>query len=242
EAQLRLFPQSFAKKLGIWICGRRMGLVLTLLAFEIPICVAASSGRRIIRTVSRPKTLQRRPSFNQRAIDAEMLVTRQPGRLGLSHDLLEERLRDIGLHESIAVLAERRVIPYPIVDRQPHEPPKQQVVVELLTEQSLAAYRVKNLQQQRPDQLLRWDRWTTHLRVRRLELSRHLHKSCIDHHSNSTQRMSLRNPALCRHIAEKAFLMDISTAHRARSDRKMLKFTYSRYWPKGSSGTFSTAC
>ena len=66
--------------------GRRgVRLIRALLTMEIRLTVPHSAGRRrVVRSVSRPKTLHRRPGFDQRAIDREMIRAKQALHLGLS--------------------------------------------------------------------------------------------------------------------------------------------------------------
>jgi len=63
---------------------------------------------------------------------------------------------------------------------QPHEPAEQNVVIELLHEQPLTANRAEQLQQLRPVQALRRNRWLAVPRVQRIELARHLSQDFID--------------------------------------------------------------
>jgi len=50
---------------------------------------------------------------------------------------------------TLPILAIHRVIPHPLVHLHHHEPGEQQVVLELLDQHSLAAYRIEDLQQHR---------------------------------------------------------------------------------------------
>jgi hypothetical protein len=56
-------------------------------------------------------------------------------------------LGHFGLQQTVAVLGEHRGIPHCIVQIQPHERAGQNVVVDLLYQQPLAAHRVQHLQQ-----------------------------------------------------------------------------------------------
>ena len=71
----------------------------------------------------------------------------------------EKRRRDPLVQQSLPILPVHRVIPHHLVHLHPHEPPEQQVVLQLLDQNSFAAYRIENLKQQGPKQPLRRDRW-----------------------------------------------------------------------------------
>src|SRR2546430_17569800 len=62
------------------------------------------------------------------------------------------------LQQPIPVLSEGRRVPDRIIDAQAHEPPEEQVVVELLDQHSLAADAVEELQKKGFEQPLRCDR------------------------------------------------------------------------------------
>ena len=67
---------------------------------------------------------------------------------------------DVGrVQQTLPILAVHRVIPYRLVHLHPHKPSEQQVVLQLLDQHALTAYRIENLQQQRPKQSLRRNRW-----------------------------------------------------------------------------------
>jgi len=87
-------------------------------------------------------------------------------------DGLEERRRDIARQQAIPVLAEGRRGPDRVIETQAHEPPEQQVVVQLLHQLSLAANRIQRLQQQRAQQLLGRNRRPPELHIQRAELRR----------------------------------------------------------------------
>ena len=103
------------------------------------------------------KTLLARPRLDQRAVDREVLV---------GHERLRPARRRAGrscramscVQQPVAILREHRRRPDRLVHRQADEPAEQKVVVELLHQQPLAANRVEDLQQQRPQQPLRRNR------------------------------------------------------------------------------------
>ena len=71
---------------------------------------------------------------------------------------LKNALCHLGLQQPLPVLGEYRHVPHRVVDVESHKPAKQQIVIELLHQHPLAAHRIKHLQQQRPQQLLRRNR------------------------------------------------------------------------------------
>ena len=109
------------------------------------------------------------PRINQDAVVTEVLIGGQPRVLYLAVDLSEERARDIGFEQPVAVFRKREAIPHRLVARQAHRPAKQQIVIELLTQQPLAGYRVEHLPQ-RPKQPLRGYQRAALRRVNGLEL------------------------------------------------------------------------
>jgi len=76
-AQLRFFTLAFTRQLVLGIGVRFMRVVRAPLATETHRGVAKIIGRRLPMPVFRLKALHARPSFQQRAIDSEMLVRRQ---------------------------------------------------------------------------------------------------------------------------------------------------------------------
>ena len=76
-----LLAVALAVEPGIAVGGRGVGIVPALLATEVGVAVATASP--IVATfVPWPGALHRRPGFDQRAIDAEVLGRGQPGTLG----------------------------------------------------------------------------------------------------------------------------------------------------------------
>jgi hypothetical protein len=93
------------------------------------------------------ETLLTGPGFDQGPIDREVLVGHQA--LGPLDHAAEKAPGDLLIEQPVAILREHRWRPHGLVHRQANEPPKQQVVIELLHQQSLAANRVEDLQQLR---------------------------------------------------------------------------------------------
>ena len=94
-----------------------------------------------------------------------MFVAEQVLLSGQLQNLLEKGLRYRALQQSLPVLGKHRRIPNRIVHVQAHKPAEQQVVVQLLQQQSLATHRVEHLQQQRSQQFLGSNRGAARARV-----------------------------------------------------------------------------
>jgi hypothetical protein len=82
----------------------------------------ASRGRRTVLPIASTHALDRRPSFNEGAIDAEVFRGKKAFASRSPANAPQELPRRPGLNQSVAVLGESRVIPDPIVHRQPDEP------------------------------------------------------------------------------------------------------------------------
>ena len=130
--------------------------------------------RRWIAAVLRHKALHAGPGLDQRAIDRKVVAGEQPLTCGRFSTLIKELGCDIAVEQPIPVLAEHGCIPYRIVDRQSDEPAEQQIVVELLHQLPLRAHRVEGLQQQRPQQSFRRDRWPAVPRIKLVKFPRQL--------------------------------------------------------------------
>jgi len=105
-------------------------------------------------SVLRAEALVAGPGFDQRAIHGEVFIRQI--RLGSFQHPLEKDFGHFFVQEPLPVLAENRVMPHHFVHAHTDKPAKQQVVVQLLHQEPLAAHRVKYLQQQGPQQSLRW--------------------------------------------------------------------------------------
>ena len=155
----------------------------------------------VVRAAVLPlKALVPRPRLDQRAIDGEVLI-RQP-RLGLGHDQLKEALRDRVRQQTIPILGEHRWRPDRFIHLQAHEPPEQDVVVELLHEEALTPNRIEELQQLRPEQPLRRDRRPPHGRIQAVEVRRHLTQEPVHQRANRSQRMIGGHARVRGHVTE----------------------------------------
>src|SRR5512147_3322560 len=130
EAELALLAVALAEQSGIVVGGRAVGLVGALLALEIALAVAARR-RRCARAVLRPEALQARPCLDQRAVDREMLVRKQPRDAGIVEHGGEELARDLAAQQPVSVLGEHADVPHLLVNAETDEPAEQQIVIEL---------------------------------------------------------------------------------------------------------------
>ena len=163
------------------------------LAFPVGLRVASTPARSlIIAAVLRPKALLARPCLNQRTVDREVFLRQQSAGLGHAHDLGKQAFHHLMRQQAVAILREGRVIPDRIIERQAHEPAKQQVVTQLLAQLPFAADRVEHLQQQSPDQLLRRDRVAAAIGIDRVELGVHRCQRVVHQQPDRPQRMIRR--------------------------------------------------
>src|SRR5580698_1558711 len=90
-----------------------------------------------------------------------MLVGQQWPDLGMVQQFDHELLEHIALLEPFPVLGEHRRNPDLIVRRQPNEPAKKKIVIELLHQLAFRTDAVEHLKQERAQELLRRDRGTS---------------------------------------------------------------------------------
>ena len=87
-----------------------------------------------------------------------MLGGQQAPAAGLRDDVFKEGAGDVAFEQPIPILGEGRRRPHRVVHAEPDEPPKQQVVLQLLHQHPLTAHRIQHLEQQRPQEMLGRDR------------------------------------------------------------------------------------
>jgi hypothetical protein len=148
----------------------------------------------------------------------------------------QELPRHPSLDQPVAVLGKGRVIPDPIIHRQTHKPAEQQVVVQLLAQESFRADRVQHLQHQSSHQPLRSHRLAPTLGVDPIKVPADRAQRIIQQRSYPPQRMRRRDPLLHRHVAEEATLIHIRSAHAALPLPNRVGRTVTHAWQ------FSTAC
>ena len=211
-AQLRSLPCCLLIEPGIRIGGRGVRLVAPLLTMKVALAIA-SIGRWLATAVLRPEALHRRPGFDQRAVDREVLVRKQRLDLWVSQQGLQKPASDVAFQQPVTVLGEHRHIPYRRVHRQADEPAEHHVVGELLHQLALRAHREECLEQQGSQQLLRWDRGTADLRVKLIERRGQATQGGVHERTNHSQRMVRRHHRLRAQVAEYLTRLTIRPAH-----------------------------
>jgi hypothetical protein len=189
--------------------------------------------------VARAEALLTGPRLEQRAVHGEVLVGEQALTVRMDQDGVEEGGRNIAVEQPIAVLGKRGGRPHGVVHAEPHEPAKQQVVVQLLPQLPLTPDRVQRLEQQRPEQLLRRNRRTPEIDIQRPEPRREALERPIGDAPDRPQWMIRRHPLLQRDVAKHRSRLLVGSTHRSapfvsgsmvvRSDRYVVL-------------TFSAAC
>ena len=218
-AQLRFLALALADQPGIRIGGGRVRLVAARLAAKI-VAIAP------VLIVLGPEALVRSPRLQQRAVHREVLVADQITQPRQQHGVLEEVLGDRLVEQPLAVEGERRVIPHRVVDVQADEPAEQQVVVELLHQQPLAAHAVNHLQQRGAQDAFGRDRRATACGVARRQQFIELAQDRVHQNPKLADRMVGRHPILDRYIRKHAKLLDVGAAHRIR--RSVIECVYDR--------------
>jgi len=195
-AELGLFAAALARQPGLGVGGRAMAGVAATLAMEVDVGVSSAvAGRGLLALVpiDGSQALQSRGGFDEGAVDGEVLTGEQLVRLGLPADRGEEGLRDLAGEQARAVLREARRVEDRLVEGQAHEPAQEEVVAQLLDEAPLGGDRVEDLDELRPQQILRSDRGTASRGVEPIERRAHLLEGRIDHDADRAQRMVARH-------------------------------------------------
>lgn len=221
EAQLRFLALAFAQQPAVRIGGGLMGLVLALLAFEVHFGIAAA-GRWRILVILGAKAFHRCPGFNQGAVHGEVFLRQQSSPLRTALDSLKKRRGHLMFDKPVPVFGKGRMIPDLILQGEPDEPTKKQIVIQLLDQHPLAANGIEHLQQRSAQQLLRRNRWTARVRVHLLEQGRQILQGTIDHNPNGTQRMVLGDPCFRGNIAEHGLLLWVVAAHKFSSANSVI--------------------
>jgi hypothetical protein len=106
--QLGFLPFPLAIQLRVGVGGRGMRVVLPALPVEVDRRVPRIIGGRRLARILPLKALETGPRLEHRAVNREVLIGQQAGRLRLRTDRVEERRCDIALEEAVAILGERR--------------------------------------------------------------------------------------------------------------------------------------
>ena len=147
------------------------------------------------------------------AIDGEVVVAHQPRRAGLCDDGQEELACHLVRDQPVAVLGENGRNEALFDHVHVEEPPEQQVVVELLAEEPLAAHGVERHQQHRFQKTLRRNRRPTVRRVHRVEHRRQLRQRPVGQLLDRAQRVRRRNSRIRRHQAQHRRLLRLGPSH-----------------------------
>lgn len=188
-----------------------MGVVAARVAFEVNLGVAPFGRRAVV--VLALETLVRGPGFNECAVHAEVFVAGQlrPAS-GVFHPL-EEHAGQVFVEEPLAVGAEGGVVPDLVFQVQADEPAVQQVLVDGLHQQPLAADGEQDLQQQGLEQHFGRHRRTAVAGVHRHELRRHGVQQSVHHLAQFAQRVFGRYPVFEADVAEHHPLKVLCASH-----------------------------
>lgn len=117
EAELCLLARTFAIEPRFSVSHRNMRLIRSLAAVEVRFLIApAAFGRRLVRVLFCLEALYRRPSFDQRAVDRNMIRAQEPLHTRLLEERVQERRADVAFEQPVAVRRKRRAIPDRVVD------------------------------------------------------------------------------------------------------------------------------
>src|SRR5947209_8261732 len=180
---------------------------------EAALGVAARTLAVVVAPVLPPETFDRRPRLDQRAVDREVIARQQLLHLRLRQHGCQELRRDLALQQPVAVLGESRVIPDRIIYPKSNKPAEQQVELQALHQLALGADSVEGLQQHRPKQLLRRNRWPPKIRIKRRERPRQIAQCRVRNLPDRPQRMIAANTRLQVHITEQRSRPLVRSAH-----------------------------
>ena len=114
------FPAiALAVKPGVRVGRAFMGLVGPLLAMKIPFRVAARASA--IVSALGTETLHRRPGFDQRAVNREMIPAQKTPDLAMLDHAVQDKGRNVGFQQTVPIMAERACVPHRVVHAEPDE-------------------------------------------------------------------------------------------------------------------------
>src|SRR5271170_5254856 len=103
KQSLAAWPFAIKPRLGIG--SRGVAVVRALLAVKIRLPVASASVHgRFVRAILRPETLHRRPGFDQRAVDREVVGAEKPLHSRMCKNCAQQLGRDVAFQQALAVL------------------------------------------------------------------------------------------------------------------------------------------
>jgi hypothetical protein len=153
------------------------------------------------------------------------------------HDGQEARCH-LARQQPVAVLGEGGGVPDRVVHAEPDEPSEQQVEVDPLDQLAFRANGVEGLQQHRPQQPLRRDRATARLRIKRVELNRHIGQCRVHDGPDRPQRVVGTDPLLKIDVAEQRTPHLVLAAHPVLAPNRSKRITIRRQARRG----ISAAC
>src|SRR5438132_1219482 len=212
-AKLGFLALTLACQQRLRIGGRLMSRVGTMLAVKVHGRVTRIIRRRARFLILALEALQRGPGFDQRPINGKVLVREQSERVRLRDSLPEELASNFSLQQALAVSTEARMIEARLVQLHVQKPAEQQIVVELLTEQPLAANRIQRHQQRSFEQTLGRNRRTPQHAVDLVKDRRQLSQRQIRHLLDARQRMLLGNSLFQVHYQQHRPLSPFLAAH-----------------------------
>ena len=142
-----------------------------------------------------------RPDWDDVAVDLGLLCAsgharRSPWRIAPLSDPHKTSGQDLALQQSIKVLREGQMVPDRITRAKTDKPAEQKVELQSLHQLALGANTAKRLQQHRPKQLLRCNRWSTKARIERSKFPRQIVQRRFRYLPDRPQRMVAPNPGL----------------------------------------------
>jgi hypothetical protein len=212
-AELRLLTLALAHEFGVGVGGRGVGRVGAAFASDIDHALIIRP-TRIRRTVLTPHTLGgRRPGFDQRAINSEMLVGEQVQLARLTHHRIEEAAGQSAFHQPFAQAREIRLIQPALLQVHVQEPAEQNVVIEHLAEQPIRAHRVQRNQQTGLEQPLRRNRRPAGDCIQFIDIAAQRLEHRVGVTLDRPQWMRRRYPRLRRKVAKHRRLRIQMTTH-----------------------------
>lgn len=236
------FAPSLAGQAGLGVGGGRMGGIAAALAVEVHLGVAAAAGRGssllgvIPRLLLGPEALQGGGRLKKRAVAGEVLAGEEPAGLGLAAHMFKERLSHLGGEQPVPVLAEAGVIPHLLPEGQPHEPAKEQVVLDVLTETPLRGDAVEDADELGAQEVLRGDGDTAPLGIEAPKQRTHGGKRLIHHPAEGAQGMIGRYPIIERSQHHHALLPFLISPHHTPLDLDLQGKVYQFGVQKDSQG------
>ena len=194
KTQLGLFALGLAVKHALGVARALVRVITALFATKIDrrvagVLVFGILDFLLISTVLAHETLETSPRLDERAVGSEVLIT---GPALLAREIInlgKEQLGDISREDPLVVLGKGAMIEAPFTELTIQEPQPEQIVAQLLTEQSLAAYAVESRQNPRFKQLLRRDARTSDLSIELVEKRREFLQYGVDPAFDGAQRM-----------------------------------------------------